>query len=125
MRARPERGLYDPRDEQDSCGFRLVTRAAGSERANVDQASTVLSRMTHRGGVSADGHSGDGCGVLLAGVDGFVRDLAADAGLALDDALPCASGLVFRARPRPRPTRAAGAGSNRCPAATRGLPPTW
>ncbi len=34
-------------------------------RLLVDTAIAALSRMTHRGGVAADGLTGDGCGLLL------------------------------------------------------------
>ena len=88
-------GLYDPASELDSCGFGLIAQVAGDgSRAIVDIALDALSRMAHRGGVAADGLSGDGCGVLLHGVDGFVRQLAADAGIGLH-AGPVAAGNVF------------------------------
>ena len=88
-------GLYDPASEHDSCGFGLIAQVAGDgSRAIVDIALDALSRMAHRGGVAADGLSGDGCGVLLHGVDGFVRQLAADTGIGLH-AGPVAAGNVF------------------------------
>ncbi len=91
-------GLYDPASEHDSCGFGLIAQVAGDgSRAIVDIALDALSRMAHRGGVAADGLSGDGCGVLLHGVDGFVRQLAADAGIGLH-AGPVAAGNVFLPR---------------------------
>ncbi len=96
MRTSRRTGLYDPRDERDSCGFGMVARVQGApERAVVDHALAALARMSHRGGVSADGLSGDGCGVLLAGVDAFVRRIAGEAGVTLDPVLPCAAGMVF------------------------------
>ncbi|MGH8031864.1 MAG: glutamate synthase large subunit, partial [Luteimonas sp.] len=96
MRTIPDRGLYDPGDEHDSCGFGLIARVrGGGARELVDAALEALARMGHRGGVAADGASGDGCGVLLCGVDAFVRTLADDARIALDDAAACAAGMVF------------------------------
>ena len=96
MRTSPDRGLYDPEDEHDSCGFGLIARVRGDgERAIVDAALDALARMTHRGGIAADGVSGDGCGVLLCGVDAFVRTLADESGIALDRDLACAAGTVF------------------------------
>ena len=66
MRNAPDRGLYDPRDDHDSCGFGLIARVRGAPaRALVDDALEALARMGHRGGIAADGMSGDGCGVLL------------------------------------------------------------
>ncbi|MDH5830600.1 glutamate synthase large subunit [Luteimonas sp. M1R5S18] len=95
MRALPDRGLHDPRDEHDSCGFGLIARIEGDpERAIVDIALEALSRMAHRGGVNADGLSGDGCGVLIHGAEGFVRTLAHASGFPLH-AGPVAAGMVF------------------------------
>ncbi|TYT25974.1 glutamate synthase large subunit [Luteimonas viscosa] len=95
MRALPGRGLHDPRDEHDSCGFGLIAKIEGTpERAIVDIALEALARMAHRGGVAADGLSGDGCGVLIHGAEGFVRTLAREAGFPLHDG-PVAAGMVF------------------------------
>ncbi|MHC9038340.1 glutamate synthase large subunit, partial [Cobetia marina] len=35
-----------------------------------------LTCMTHRGGIAADGKTGDGCGLLLKMPDGFMRQIA-------------------------------------------------
>ena len=95
MRAHPDRGLHDPASEHDSCGFGLIAKVEGApERAIVDIALEALSRMAHRGGVAADGLSGDGCGVLIHGADGFVRTLADESGIALH-AGTVAAGMVF------------------------------
>ena len=91
-------GLYDAGIEYDSCGFGLIADIVGpGSRALVDTALEALSRMEHRGGVAADGLSGDGCGVLLYGCETFVRALAKDAGIALRDGR-VAAGNVFLPR---------------------------
>jgi glutamate synthase (NADPH/NADH) large chain len=98
MRAHPDQGLHDPASEHDSCGFGLIAKVEGApERAIVDIALEALSRMAHRGGVAADGLSGDGCGVLIHGADGFVRTLADESGIALH-AGTVAAGMVFLPR---------------------------
>ncbi|MBC7991189.1 MAG: hypothetical protein H7Y19_16635, partial [Luteimonas sp.] len=75
-RDRRSHGLYDPRDERDSCGFGLIAQLDDRPaRALVDQALKALTRMTHRGGVAADGRSGDGCGLLLKRPDAFLHAL--------------------------------------------------
>lgn len=51
------------------------------------------SRMTHRGGVAADGLTGDGCGLLIRKPDAFLRGLARDAGIPLGTRY--AAGVVF------------------------------
>jgi glutamate synthase (NADPH/NADH) large chain len=58
--------LYDPAFEHDSCGFVLVAQIDGrASAALVDTAFAALAKLSHRGGVNADGVSGDGCGVLI------------------------------------------------------------
>ncbi|TKR30200.1 glutamate synthase large subunit [Luteimonas gilva] len=87
-------GLYDPRDERDSCGFGLIAQLDDRpSRDLVEHALEALGRMTHRGGVAADGLSGDGCGLLIKRPDAFLRALAAEAGIALG--VQYAAGLVF------------------------------
>jgi glutamate synthase (NADPH/NADH) large chain len=86
--------LYDSRDERDSCGFGLIAQLDDRpSRALVDHALEALGRMTHRGGVAADGLSGDGCGLLIKQPDLFLRTLADEAGIAIG--AQYAAGLVF------------------------------
>lgn len=90
-------GLYDPADERDACGFGMVAQLDDQpSRALVDTAIAALSRMTHRGGVAADGLTGDGCGLLIRKPDVFLRALADEANIALG--VRYASGLVFLPR---------------------------
>ena len=94
MRAASPIGLYDPRDERDACGFGLIAQLDDApSRALVDAALVALARMTHRGGVAADGLSGDGCGLLLKQPDKLLRTLAREAKIALGSQF--AAGLVF------------------------------
>ncbi|HEN46848.1 MAG TPA: hypothetical protein ENI75_00610, partial [Mizugakiibacter sp.] len=94
MEDRAQQGLYDPAWEHDSCGFGMIAQVDNlASRELVDRAFTALARMSHRGGVSADGLSGDGCGVLLHRPTAWLRALAAEAGIEL--AAQFASGLVF------------------------------
>ncbi|KRG72010.1 glutamate synthase large subunit [Pseudoxanthomonas dokdonensis] len=87
-------GLYDPNDERDACGFGMVAQLDDQpSRALVDTAISALSRMTHRGGVAADGLTGDGCGLLIRKPTAFLQALAADSNIRLDPVF--ASGLVF------------------------------
>ncbi|MGH8304032.1 MAG: glutamate synthase large subunit [Steroidobacteraceae bacterium] len=87
-------GLYKDAYERDSCGFGLVASLDDApSHALVRTAVTSLTRLTHRGAIAADGKTGDGCGLLLKRPEGFLRALAAEAGIAL--ATRFASGLVF------------------------------
>ncbi len=58
------RGLYQ-REEHDACGVGFVAQLGQppSHRV-VEQALEALGCLTHRGGVDADGSSGDGAGIL-------------------------------------------------------------
>src|SRR5215211_452444 len=61
----PRRGLYDPRFEHDACGIGFVARLSGAASHDIlAMALTAVGNMAHRGGVGADGKSGDGAGVL-------------------------------------------------------------
>ncbi|MEO5961978.1 MAG: glutamate synthase large subunit, partial [Thermomonas sp.] len=94
MKAASPIGLYDPRDERDACGFGLIAQLDDApSRGLVDAALVALARMTHRGGVAADGLSGDGCGLLLKQPERFLRTLAHESKIALGSQF--AAGLVF------------------------------
>jgi glutamate synthase (NADPH/NADH) large chain len=86
--------LYSPDFEQDSCGFGLIAQLDDKpSHWLVNTAISSLAKLTHRGAVAADGKSGDGCGLLFKKPDGFLREVAAEAGIALKGLY--AAGLVF------------------------------
>ncbi len=59
------RGLYE-REEHDACGVGFVAQLGEPPSHRViEQALACLSNLTHRGGVDADGASGDGAGILI------------------------------------------------------------
>jgi glutamate synthase (ferredoxin) len=61
----PRRGLYDPRFEHDACGIGFVARLSGAPSHDIlEKALTAVGNMVHRGGVAADGKTGDGAGVM-------------------------------------------------------------
>ncbi|MDR0780668.1 MAG: glutamate synthase large subunit [Pseudomonadales bacterium] len=67
-------GLYHPGEFRDNCGFGLVAHTEGvPSHALLQAAISALARMTHRGGIAADGVTGDGCGLLLQKPDAFLR----------------------------------------------------
>jgi len=69
--------LFHPDTFRDNCGFGLIAHRQG--KASHDLLTTAiaaLARMTHRGGINADGKTGDGCGLLLQKPDGFLRAVA-------------------------------------------------
>lgn len=74
-----QQGLYRPEEFKDNCGFGLIAHMHGQASHHLVQtAITALARMTHRGGLNADGKTGDGCGLLLQKPDLFFRILAAE-----------------------------------------------
>ncbi|MEO0368266.1 MAG: glutamate synthase large subunit, partial [Pseudomonadota bacterium] len=89
-----EGGLYRPEFERDNCGFGLIAHMDGEpSHWLIKTAIAALARLTHRGAVAADGKTGDGCGLLMAMPDAFMREVAAQSGIQLADNF--ATGLVF------------------------------
>ncbi len=73
---------YSP--DHDACGVGFVTRLGGAPSHEiVERALTALLRLAHRGGVDADGRSGDGAGLLMAMPDAFMRKRASEEGIRL------------------------------------------
>lgn len=73
----PAQGLYQPDEFKDNCGFGLIAHMQGDASHDlVKTAIHSLSCMTHRGGIAADGKTGDGCGLLLAMPKQFFREEA-------------------------------------------------
>ncbi|TBW51023.1 glutamate synthase large subunit [Marinobacter halodurans] len=70
-------GLYHPGEFRDNCGFGLIAHMKGEASHKLLQtAIESLTCMTHRGGIAADGKTGDGCGLLLQKPDAFLRKAA-------------------------------------------------
>lgn len=70
-------GLYRPEEFRDNCGFGLIAHTAGDASHRLLQtAIESLTCMTHRGGIAADGKTGDGCGLLMQMPTSFVKTLA-------------------------------------------------
>jgi glutamate synthase (ferredoxin) len=101
----PARGLYDPRFEHDACGIGFVAQlSAAPSHEILTMALTAVGNMAHRGGIHADGKSGDGAGVLTQIPRAFfARELGRlGSSYPVDD---LAVGMVFL--PRPGAQRAA------------------
>jgi len=72
-------GLFRPEEFRDNCGFGLIAHTAGdASHRLLLTAIESLTCMTHRGGIAADGKTGDGCGLLMQMPDRFMRTLAAE-----------------------------------------------
>ncbi|ONF44697.1 glutamate synthase large subunit [Marinobacter lutaoensis] len=67
-------GLYHPDEFRDNCGFGLIAHMKGEASHKLLQtAIESLTCMTHRGGIAADGKTGDGCGLLIQSPEAFLR----------------------------------------------------
>lgn len=80
-------GLYRLDEFKDNCGFGMIAHLKGDTSHKLLQtAIEALTCMTHRGGIAADGKTGDGCGLLLQKPDSFMRAVAkADSSIDLSD----------------------------------------
>ena len=88
-------GLYSPGEFRDNCGFGLIAHMQGQvSHQLLRTAIEALTCMTHRGGISADGRTGDGCGLLLQKPDTFLRAIAREV-FGADMAPLYAVGMVF------------------------------
>ena len=97
-RSAPSRGLYRPEEFRDNCGFGLIAHIEGEASHRLLQtAIESLTCMTHRGGIAADGRTGDGCGLLLQMPDAFMR-AEAKAMLNVDLGEHYAVGMLFLSR---------------------------
>src|SRR5437899_9834023 len=79
--------------DHDACGTGFIARLGAAPSYDIVQfALTALERLTHRGGVDADGASGDGAGLLTSLPKPFFRASAAEQGIELPElfAVGCA-----------------------------------
>ena len=77
-------GLYRLDEFKDNCGFGLIAHLKGKPSHKLLATGIeALTCMTHRGGIAADGKTGDGCGLLIQKPDSFLRAVAAEQGFAL------------------------------------------
>lgn len=73
-------GLYHPHEFKDNCGFGLIAHMKGEASHRLLQtAIESLTCMTHRGGIAADGKTGDGCGLLIQAPRAFLKKAATTA----------------------------------------------
>jgi glutamate synthase domain-containing protein 2/glutamate synthase domain-containing protein 1/glutamate synthase domain-containing protein 3 len=95
----PKQGLYDPRNEHDSCGVGFVANIHG-EKSNdiIAQGLQLLINLDHRGAVGADPLVGDGAGCLIQIPDALLRDWAGKAGLTLPNPGHYAVAMCFLPR---------------------------
>src|SRR5216684_2033166 len=85
----PQTQLHHPNwghPDHDACGTGFIARLGGAPSYDIVQhALTALERLTHRGGVDADGASGDGAGLLTSLPQSFFRARAQEQGISLPE----------------------------------------
>ncbi len=83
--------------DHDACGVGFIAQLGGpASHAVIDRGLSALARLAHRGGVDADGRSGDGAGLLVGMPKAFFRKAARADGIRLPDEF--AVGMVFLQR---------------------------
>ena len=69
--------LTSPLFEKDNCGFGLIAQMDGNPSHKIIRTAIEgLDRMQHRGGISSDGITGDGCGLLMQSPDELFQAVA-------------------------------------------------
>ena len=92
-------GLYDARNEHDSCGVGFVAHIRGAKsHAIIAQALEILQNLDHRGAVGADPLLGDGAGILIQIPDALFRQWAQREGHGLPAAGDYAVAMCFLPR---------------------------
>ncbi|HTZ36278.1 MAG TPA: glutamate synthase central domain-containing protein, partial [Stellaceae bacterium] len=77
-------GLYDPRNEHDSCGVGFVVNIKGRKSHDIIRRGLeILVNLDHRGAVGADPLVGDGAGCLIQTPDALLRQWCEERGLVL------------------------------------------
>ena len=77
--------LYSPTFERDNCGFGLIANMDDKPSNWIIQTSIeALNRLKHRGAVSDDGKSSDGCGLLIKKPYEFFEHCASELGIELN-----------------------------------------
>ena len=92
----PKQGLYDPKNEHDSCGVAFVAHSKGEKSHDiVRQGLQILVNLEHRGAVGADPLAGDGAGILIQIPDAFLRGVFQDQGVTLPNVGDYGVGMIF------------------------------
>ena len=92
--------------DRDACGTGFIAQLSGPSSHEILQLSLqALERLSHRGGVDADGASGDGAGLLTSLPVQFFRARAAEESIVLDEAFGV--GMLFAPPTRVADSRSA------------------
>ncbi|HTI67970.1 MAG TPA: hypothetical protein VL460_10550, partial [Caulobacteraceae bacterium] len=104
MGSPPKQGLYDPRNERDSCGVGFIANIKGKKSHHIiTRGLQILVNLDHRGAVGADPLLGDGAGCLIQIPDALFRAWAEEAAVELPPPGDYAVAMCFL--PRDEQTR--------------------
>jgi glutamate synthase domain-containing protein 2/glutamate synthase domain-containing protein 1/glutamate synthase domain-containing protein 3 len=97
-------GLYDPRNEHDSCGIGFVASVKGQKSHDIIvKGIQLLINLTHRGACGCDPETGDGAGVLIQIPHQFFARQCGKLGFTLPPPGEYGVGMVFLpVEPHPR-----------------------
>jgi glutamate synthase (ferredoxin) len=91
-----KQGLYDPRNEHDSCGVGFVADIKGRRSHGiVRDALQVLRNLEHRGASGCEANSGDGAGILIQTPHEYLSKECSNVGLELPAFKEYAVGMIF------------------------------
>jgi glutamate synthase (ferredoxin) len=80
----PAQGLYDPRNEHDSCGVGFIVDLKGRQSHRlIRDGLTALANMNHRGACGCENNTGDGAGILIQVPHDFFIERVSALGIAL------------------------------------------
>ena len=89
-------GLYDPRFEHDNCGIGAVVHMKGLKtHGTVENALKIVENLEHRAGKDANGHTGDGVGILLQISHKFFSKVVKPLGIELGSERDYGVGMFF------------------------------
>ena len=92
-------GLYDPRNDKDSCGVGFIADIKGKKSHRiVADALQILCNLEHRGAVGADPRAGDGAGILVQIPHKFFARKANELGITLPAPGEYGIGVLFMPR---------------------------
>ncbi|MEY3051779.1 MAG: hypothetical protein RLY31_1564 [Bacteroidota bacterium] len=92
----PNKGLYVPQEERDSCGTGFIAQLSGVQTHQlVQDALTMLRNMEHRGACGCEPNTGDGAGILLQVSQGFFAEEASRLGFRLPAFGAYGVGMLF------------------------------
>ncbi len=93
-----ERNFSHGHPDHDACGTGFIARLGhAASHEVIERGLVALQRLSHRGGVDADGASGDGAGLMTEVPQAFMRRVAGELGITLPRSFGV--GMVFMPPP--------------------------